>query len=52
MQHLLSVSLEEVLQQIGLGRKLNREFCREYREYWTKRGFGEGLQGMGTRETI
>lgn len=41
------VSLEEVLQQIGLGRKLSREFSREYREQWTQKGFEEGLGGTG-----
>ena len=43
------VSLEEVLAQIGLGRKLSREFTREYREEWTKKGFQEKLCGMGLR---
>jgi hypothetical protein len=43
------VSLEEVLGQIGLGRKLSREFTRTYREEWTKKGFKEGLGGMGMR---
>ncbi len=37
------VSLEEVLSQAGLSRKLGREFCREYREQWTRKGFEEGL---------
>jgi len=41
------VSLDEVLNQIGLGRKLGREFSREYREQWTQRGFEEGLGDMG-----
>jgi len=41
------VSLEEVLSQIGLGKKLDREFSREYREHWTKKGFQEGLGGIG-----
>lgn len=43
------VSLEEVLNQIGLGRKLGREFSRDYREQWTQKGFQEGLGGMGMR---
>ena len=43
------VSLDEVLGQIGLGRKLGREFTRAYREEWTKKGFQEGLAGIGLR---
>jgi len=41
------VSLEEVLEQIGLGRKLDREFTRAYREEWTRKGFHEGFTGLG-----
>lgn len=40
------VSLEEVLDGIGLSRQLSREFTRQYREEWTKRGFHERLLGM------
>jgi hypothetical protein len=43
------VSLDEVLGQIGLGRKLEREFTKVYREEWTKKGFQEGLTGLGLR---
>ena len=39
------ISLEEVLEEIGLARKLSREFTQQYREQWTKKGFQEGLQG-------
>jgi hypothetical protein len=46
------VSLEEVLNQIGLGRKLGREFSREYREQWTQKGFQEGLGGMGAKAPL
>lgn len=45
------VSLEEVLNQIGLGRRLTREFSRDYREQWTQKGFQEGLGGIGVRES-
>jgi hypothetical protein len=45
------VSLDEVLGQIGLGRKLEREFTKAYREEWTKKGFQEGLTGLGLRRT-
>jgi hypothetical protein len=43
------VSLEEVLNQVGLGRKLQRQFTRACREEWTQKGFQEGLGGMGMR---
>ena len=43
------VSLDEVLGQVGLGRKLEREFTRAYKEEWTKKGFQEGLAGIGIR---
>jgi hypothetical protein len=41
------VSLEEVLNLIGLGRKLGREFSKAYRDEWTQKGFREGLGGIG-----
>ena len=40
------ISLEEVLLGIGLSRKLSREFTRQYRVEWTKKGFQEGLRGL------
>lgn len=43
------VSLDEVLGRIGLGRRLAREFTKSYREEWTKKGFQEGLAGLGMR---
>jgi hypothetical protein len=43
------VSLDEVLEQIGLGRKLENEFTKAYREEWTKKGFQESLTGIGLR---
>jgi hypothetical protein len=43
------VSLDEVLGQVGLGRRLGREFTKAYREEWTKKGFQEGLTGLGIR---
>ena len=45
------VSLEEILTGIGLGRSLRREFSRAYREKWTRKGFAEGLQGVGLKGT-
>lgn len=40
------ISLEEILQKVGLGRSVDRMFSREYREQWTQRGFQDGLSGM------
>ena len=44
------ISLEEILQQIGLGRELGLEFSKAYKVRWIKKGFEEGLQGIGLRE--
>ena len=41
------ISLQEVLQQVGLGRPLPHEFSKGYREYWTGRGSQERIQGLG-----
>ena len=43
------VSLEEVLDGVGLSRKLPDMYTKRYREIWTRRGFGEGLWGEGRR---
>ena len=43
------VSLEEVLGQVGLGRHLQGQFSRAYREHWTRKGFEQGLQGMALK---
>jgi hypothetical protein len=43
------ISLDEVLSQIGVGRKLDKKFTKAYREEWTTRGFQEGLAGIGRR---
>lgn len=40
------ISLEEVLQAIGLTKKLTPEFCKPYRERWSQRGFEEGISGL------
>lgn len=44
------VSLEEILQQTGLGRKLDRQFTRSFREQATKQGFAEGMGGLGLKK--
>ena len=41
------ISLEEVLQQIGLGRSLSWPFAKAFRKTWTKKGFQEGLGDIG-----
>ena len=41
------LSLEEVLDRIGMSCSVSRDFGRGYREQWTQRGFEEGLQGEG-----
>jgi hypothetical protein len=43
------ISLEEVLNTIGLGRDLKHLFTKKFREEWTRRGFAEGLGGLGSR---
>jgi hypothetical protein len=40
------ISLEEVLQRIGQSRKVDHEYSKSYREYWSREGFREGLQGI------
>lgn len=40
------ISLEEILQQIGLGRPVDRMFSHNYREQWTRKGFEEGQYGL------
>lgn len=41
------ISLEEILQQVGLGVALPRPFTKSYRKECTARGFEEGLGGIG-----
>lgn len=41
------ISLEEVLQRTGLGRNLAWQFTKRFREKWTRKGFEEGLGGIG-----
>ena len=43
------ISLEEVLDQMGFGRPLARQYSKAYREEWTRRGFAESLGGLGRR---
>lgn len=41
------ISLQEILQQIGLGRTLDQWFTQDYREKWTSKGFEESQYGIG-----
>ncbi|MGC9454003.1 MAG: hypothetical protein ACP5HU_03990 [Phycisphaerae bacterium] len=41
------ISLQEILEQVGLGRKLSKPFGKQYREYWTGKGMQEGLRDQG-----
>ena len=43
------VSLEEVLHQTGLGRKLDWQFSKAFREQATQQGFNEGMRGQGLK---
>ena len=43
------ISLEEVLQQIGSGRPLSRQFTKAFRDEWTRKGFEEGMRGIGVK---
>jgi hypothetical protein len=44
------LSLEEILKQCGLTKKLPKEFGKEYREHWTAIGFTEGQQGRALKK--
>jgi len=41
------VSLETILNQIGLNRQLARQYGEEYHKEWTTKGAIEGFQGLG-----
>lgn len=45
----LGVSLEEVLQKIGMTRPLKRQFKKAFREAVSGEGFRDSLHGRGTR---
>jgi hypothetical protein len=44
------VSLEEVLKEAGLGRKLTKQYSKEFRVQYTAKGVEERLRGIGTRK--
>ena len=41
------VSLQEILDRLGLSRHLTRQFTKPFREEWTNKGFQEHLAGIG-----
>jgi hypothetical protein len=43
------ISLEEILQQVGLGRPLEKQFTKAYKNMWTKKGQEEMIRGMGLK---
>jgi hypothetical protein len=43
------VSLQEVLDNLGLSRKLPKQFTKAMREDWTQQGVAERLQGRGRK---
>ena len=44
------LSLEEILQRIGLNRKLKWQFSKAFRLRFTNQGFDEGIRGFGVRQ--
>jgi len=43
------ISLEEILDYIGLSRSLSHEFGKEYRLRWSRKGFEEGMRDLGQK---
>ena len=43
------MSLEEILQSIGLGRTLPKQFTKAFRQQWTRRGQEEKIRGLGLK---
>lgn len=44
------ISLEEILNKVGLARGLARQYTKTFREEWTQKGFRDGLGGIGLRK--
>ncbi len=44
------VSLEEALKEAGLGRKLGKQYSKEFRLQYTARGVEERMRGIGIRK--
>jgi hypothetical protein len=45
------ISLEEILDRIGLSRSLPHQFGKAYRKKWSQRGFEEGMRGLGQKQS-
>ena len=45
-----SVSLEQLLREIGLSRPLPRQFTEAFRKRWLAKGFEERMRGIGLRD--
>jgi hypothetical protein len=43
------VSLQEVLDKLGLGRRLAHQFTKAMRDQWTRQGVTERMQGRGRK---
>lgn len=46
------ISLDEVLQRIGQGRRLRSWFGKPFRDKWTAKGVEERLRGFGTKAAM
>jgi hypothetical protein len=44
------ISMEEVLQQIGLSRQVLRQFSKSFRDLYTRRGFEDGFRGLDIKQ--
>jgi hypothetical protein len=42
-----AISLQEILNSVGMSRELHHAFCRQYREKWLRRGFEDSMYGRG-----
>jgi hypothetical protein len=46
------ISLEEIMQSIGLTKKLKPQFGKAFREEWSRRGFDEGISGLAFKKPL
>jgi len=44
------ISLEEILDSLGMKRQVLRMFGKAYRKEWTQKGFEENIRGIGHHE--
>jgi ACT domain-containing protein len=43
------ISLEEILQQVGLGRSMVWKYTKDFRTKYTKMGKQDGITGIGSK---